>query len=185
MTALTSKKMAGFVILALLFSFAGATEENSKSNKNIYVYKNEHGDLVFTDQARPGAKRVNMNRNTVIMPATNTDIVMTDSQPQSVSQYKIALTRPAPQQTIRDNNGVVQVSGQISPKLGQGHKFRFKLDGQLRQKPHSNAHFVLRNVDRGEHNVVLELINAKDEVVAISETVTFHLFRASILHHKP
>jgi hypothetical protein len=177
--------MAGFFILALLFCATGSCEENTKSKKkNIYVYKNDRGTLVFTDQARPGARLVNMNHNTLTMPATNTNIVTAEPTSGSAAQYKVAITRPTAQQTIRDNNGVVQVSGQISPQLGQGHKFRLKLDGEIRQKPHSNAHFVLRNVDRGEHQVVLELLNAKEEVIAASEAITFQLFRASILHNK-
>ena len=40
--------------------------------------------------------------------------------------------------------------------------------------------FALRNIDRGEHQIKLELLNEKGKVIASSEAVTFYMHRARI-----
>ena len=170
------------VILILSLSLNAFAQTN---NKKIYVYKDENGNMVFTDKAQANAKQIDVKTNTMTMPATDTSVLTTDNDKVATKvKYKIQLTQPSNKQTIRNNQGKVEISATISPKLTQNYKFRLKLNGKITQKPHAIANFVLKDVDRGEHFIVIELIDEKQQVIAQSDQITFYLFRTSILHNR-
>lgn len=172
------------VAIVLLFNSTMTTASND-TGKKVYVYQDQKGNTVFTDQAKPGAKLVDMTHNTLTMPATDTRIVTQVEEQSTTPQYRVTINSPKQKQTIRDNQGIVEIYGAVTPsKVSFNHEFRLKLDGKIIQKPHANAHFVLRDVDRGEHTIVLELINDNQQVIASSTAVTFYLFRTSILHNR-
>lgn len=152
--------------------------------QKVYVYKNDKGELVYSDQPSPGAKPVKIKQQTLTMPATNTAILDELQAQDQVKAVKttIIIKHPQAKATIRNNHGEVTVIGQVSPTMQHGYKVRLKLDGQIRQKPHAKVHFVLRGISRGEHNIVLELLDDKGKVLATSEPRTFYLFRTSVLH---
>lgn len=167
------------LILSVNISFF--TQAN---NKKIYVYQDENGNTVFTDTKRPNAKELNVKTNTMTMPATDTSVLQpTVSDESSKVKYDLRISQPNHQQTIRNNSGRVEIAADITPSLRHDYQYRLKLDGKHIQKPHASAHFVLNDVDRGEHSIVLELINDQQRVIATSEAVTFYLFRASTLHN--
>lgn len=167
-----------FLTAMLMLSFYTQAD-----NKKIYVYTDEKGNTVFTDTKRPNAKEVNVKTNTMTMPATDTSVLQpTVSDESSKVKYDLRITTPNQQQTIRNNSGRVEIAGNITPSLRHDYHYRLMLDGKQIQKPHASAHFVLNDVDRGEHSIVLELINDQQRVIATSEAVTFYLFRASVLH---
>lgn len=168
-----------FLTVMLMLSFNAQAD-----NKKIYAYQDENGNTVFTDKAKPNAKEVDVRTNIMTMPATDTSVLQPTVSDESIKvNYKLRITQPSHQQTIRENSGRVEIAGNIAPSLRQNYRYRLKLDGKQIQKPHASAHFVLNDVDRGEHNIVLELINDQQRVIATSEAVTFYLFRASALHN--
>jgi hypothetical protein len=165
------------VICALCFGQA----VNANTTK-VYVHKDKNGILVFTDKPVPGATLVNLNHKTLTMPATDTSILSRLQAEDEIKaiEYRISINQPDDKATIRDNNGIVRVAGQVLPSMRHDHRVRLRLDGKIWQKPHKNAVFILRNIDRGEHSVVLELIDEKDKVIASSDPSIFYLFRASV-----
>jgi hypothetical protein len=40
--------------------------------------------------------------------------------------------------------------------------------------------FVLRNIDRGEHIIKMQLLNDKGKIIASSKPITFYMHRASV-----
>ena len=183
MKILTRRFISVFLTVTLSLSLSALAQAN---NNKIYVYQDENGNPVFTDKARPNAKPIDVKTNTMTMPATDTSILQNgvDEAPKPVN-YTITITQPRHQQTIRNNEGKVEVTANVTPRLQQNNKFRLKLDGKIRQKPHATADFVLKDVDRGEHTIVIELINEQQKVIATSQKHTFYLFRTSILHNRP
>ena len=171
-------------LLALLLVLAAIS--SLAAPQKVYVYKDKNGNTVFSDQPRPGAKEFKFNSKTMTMPATDTSIFDRLRAQDEVKpvKYQLDVNQPEEKATIRDNGGQVNISGQVSPALKFGQKVQLKLDGQIVQKPHSNVIFVLRNIDRGEHTIVLELLDAQGKVIASSKPRTFYLFRASVLHNK-
>lgn len=95
----------------------------------------------------------------------------------------IAITSPKSQETIHDNTGKVPVKVAISNNgaLAAGTVIRALLDGRPHGPPQDSTSFVLQNVDRGEHTLQVQLLDAAGNSVASSDSVTFYLWQASAL----
>lgn len=145
----------------------------------VYVWRDENGVLVFSDSPRPGAEEVKVEEKNDVLPSVDTSIL--DITPQVIEdKYEVVVTQPEQNATIRDNSGSVFVSGGIKPIFKRGFKVRLILDGKVYEKPQTHSMFALRNIDRGEHQIKLELLNEKGKVIASSEAVTFYMHRARI-----
>ncbi|MCG7566690.1 DUF4124 domain-containing protein [Pseudoalteromonas sp. CnMc7-15] len=164
-----------FMVLGLSAFNANAT------NKSIYVWKDENGVLVFSDSPRKGAEKVKLNSPAMSMPSTNTQILEQDNSADQGVNFSVAITTPNQEETIRDNTGSVHVTGQVSPRFMQGHRVQLMLDGKPYDKPQSSTVFVMRNVDRGAHQVRLRLVDGNGKQLATSEPVTFYLHRRSVI----
>ncbi|GLX83466.1 DUF4124 domain-containing protein [Thalassotalea eurytherma] len=165
----------GLVLACTLICDATAQSKKAK----IYVWTDEAGNTVFSDSPKPGAQEKIIPENKNVLPSVNTKQL--DITPQKLpDDFTIDITQPADSETVRDNTGSVHVIGRIKPIFKQGYKIQLLLDGKLTEKPQSRSMFVLRNVDRGEHQIQLQLLNQKGKVIASSESVTFYMHRASI-----
>jgi hypothetical protein len=58
------------------------------------------------------------------------------------------------------------------------------MDGKPYGADHHTLEFTLEGVERGEHSLQVQLIDAKDALVSASPSVTFHLWQASVLFPK-
>lgn len=165
------------LITLLLICISIATPANTNSAK-IYVWRNEAGVLVFSDSPRAGAEEMEVKKDPTIIPSANTSIL--DITPKVVAEtYSVDITQPENHATVRDNTGSVYISGRISPVFKQGYTIQLYLDNKPYESPQAQAMFLLRNVDRGEHQVKFDLINDKGKVIASSKIVTFYMHRAS------
>ncbi|WP_234399056.1 DUF4124 domain-containing protein [Pseudoalteromonas sp. T1lg75] len=164
------------VVLLSILSTAWAAP-----SKSIYVYKDENGVLVFSDTPRKGAEKVTLNAPIMNMPTIDTSVLdETDDELEAV-KFNITITSPTQEETIRDNTGSVHISGQVKPRFLQGHSVQLFMDGQAYGEPQSSSLFALRDVDRGEHSLVLKLLNSEGEVLASSKSVTFFMHRRSVI----
>jgi hypothetical protein len=66
-------------------------------------------------------------------------------------------------------------------KIAAGHRLRVLLDGKAFGAEQRTPDFVLQGVERGEHSLQIQLVDAGDAVVATSSAVTFYLWQASSL----
>lgn len=154
----------------------------AEANK-VYVWRNEQGNLVFSDSPKPGAEEIAeeieiKNRQTIIS-SVNTSIL--DATPRTVQEeYQVEISQPEDHATIRDNSGSVYISGRVAPVFKRGYKVRLIFNGKQHSEPQSRSVFILRDVDRGEHKIKLELINNKGKVIASSKERTIYLHRARV-----
>lgn len=145
----------------------------------VYVWRDENGVLVFSDSPRAGAEEVKIKEDALTLPSVDTSIL--DIKPQIIDDsYEVVVTQPEDNATIRDNSGSVYVAGGIKPIFKRGYRIQLYLDGKAHGKPQTHSMFALRNVDRGEHQIKMELIDDKGKVIASSEQVTFYMHRASV-----
>lgn len=99
---------------------------------------------------------------------------------------------PAPAPTLvlntpRDDEPLVNTAGQVTlaasvdpaPPPEAQARFRFLLDGAV-VATESQPRAELENVDRGTHQVRVQLVDAQGKVLAESEAITFHLIRPSV-----
>ncbi|MDG1752799.1 MAG: DUF4124 domain-containing protein [Thalassotalea sp.] len=172
---MTILKLFVFIILNVVISFP-----TSATSTKVYVWRNADGVLVYSDSPKPGAEEVEVKESNNMSSSIDTSIL--DINPKAIEEkYQVEVTQPANNATIRDNTGSVYVSGRIKPIFKQGLKIQLLLDNQPYEKPQSHSMFVLRNIERGEHQLKMDLINDKGKVIASSEPITFYMHRASVI----
>ncbi len=176
---MTRENMRKFVLLLLLCLIA--TQTLAADNKKLYVWRNAEGVLVFSDspQADVKADTVNIDTSHNIIKSVDTSI-LDGTTTAAVDKISIEILKPSADQTIRDNAGSVYISGAIRPSFKRGLSVVLKLDDKKIKGPQKSAVFILRNIDRGEHKVQLEVWNESDKVIAVSPPVTFFVHRASV-----
>ncbi len=134
---------------------------------------------MYSDSPKPGAEEIEVQESNKMSSSIDTSIL--DINPKAIEEkYQVEINQPAQNATIRDNTGSVYVSGRVKPIFKQGLKIKLLLDGKLYEKPQTHSMFVLRNVERGEHQLKMDLINNKGKVIASSEPITFYMHRASV-----
>jgi hypothetical protein len=93
----------------------------------------------------------------------------------------IRVLSPASEATIFDNNGVVAVDIQLTPALHlhAGHRIRVRLDDTVLAPDRTQAQFQLEDVDRGEHWLRIEVLDAGSNILISAAPVKFQVWRAS------
>ncbi len=168
--------------LLLLLTMLLGVQAAAAPNK-VYVWRNADGNLVFSDSPKPGAEEIAeeievKNKQTII---SSVDTSVLDVTPRTVQEeYQVEITQPEDHATIRDNSGSVYISGRVAPVFKRGFKVRLLFDGEPHSEPQTRSVFILRDVDRGEHKIKLELINNKGKVIASSKERTIYLHRARV-----
>ncbi|TWX55300.1 DUF4124 domain-containing protein [Colwellia hornerae] len=148
------------------------------TSTKIYVWRSDDGILVFSDSPKPGAEEVEIREPNT---ASSVDTSMLDLTPKVIKDdYQVEINQPKPNATIRDNTGSVYIAGSIKPIFKQGLTIQLFLDGIPHQSPQSHSMFVLRNIDRGEHVIKMQLLNEKGKIIASSKPITFYMHRASV-----
>ncbi len=155
----------------------------SATSTKIYVWRNADGVLVYSDSPKPGAEELEVKDPNNMSSSIDTSIL--DINPKVIEEkYQVEISQPVDNATIRDNTGSVYVSGRIKPIFKQGLKIQLMLDNKPYEKPQSHSMFVLRDIERGEHQLKMDLINNKGKVIASSKAVTFYMHRASVIKAK-
>jgi len=168
--------IARFCIFFILLTQATSVFAGSAK---IYVWHNEQGVLVFSDSPKPGAEEVDVKESNTVKSSIDTSIL--DIKPKVIaSDYQVEIIQPESKATVRDNTGSVYVSGRIKPIFKRGLKIQLYLDGKPYEKPQTHTMFVLRNIDRGEHQIKMSLTDDQGKVIATSSPVTFYMHRISV-----
>ena len=147
----------------------------------IYVWRNENGDLVYSDTPRPGAEEIKTKPGNVIQSSTQIDTQVLDIKKQEIlEEYQVTINQPKNNATIRDNTGSLYISGVVTPIFKRGLAVQLILDDEPYQQPQNHTRFSLRNVNRGEHQIKMQILNEKGKVIALSDPITFYMHRASV-----
>ncbi|RJE76045.1 hypothetical protein BGP78_13610 [Pseudoalteromonas sp. MSK9-3] len=162
------------IIIGCLVFISCASIADSK----VYRWKDDNGNWVFSDVPHKGAQEIHLNKS-MTMPAIDTKILNTQSQQQAIG-YSANITSPNNEQTLRENTGTIYVTGQIEPSFTNGLKVQLTLNGKATGPMQTSTTFVLNNVPRGEHTLVLKLYNAQGKTLAQSDSTTFFLHRKSV-----
>ncbi|WP_445940359.1 DUF4124 domain-containing protein [Pseudomonas sp.] len=148
----------------------------------VYTYIDAEGNRVFTDKPRSGdVERVELAPSNS-MPTIQTQTAPTVEAPPEPSQ-RYSLLRilvPQPDATIRDSAGNLIVSINSEPKLFPQHSYRLLLDGVQVGEAGSSPVFPLENIDRGTHQLAVEIIDLQGRIIERTPTQPFHMLRISL-----
>ena len=171
--------MRWLILLIVLAQTAMASEGE------IYKWILPDGSIQYSD--RPpvkGAQKVELKPLQTYSPpsispapSANTEAKRDDSD----SQYEMfAIATPADEEAIRDNAGNITITFDVSPKLVGGHVIDVFMDGRKVSRS-TGAAVTLSDVSRGAHRLHAVILTGNGTEVARTDTVTFHLKRASAL----
>ena len=164
-----------FILILLLFIPA----INAQETKKVFVTRDANGVLVFSDSPQVGAEELTLSSRANIMAATDPTLPL--AKKPAAEPFKVEIVQPEEQGTVRDNTGSVYVSGKISPMFERGLMVRLLVDGKAQTEPQNNTVFILRDIERGEHKLQMELFDKNGKIIATSPVTTFYLHRASVI----
>lgn len=150
----------------------------------VFTYIDAQGNRVFTDQ--PGtrnAKRVPLATSNRMSANPNGAAPMTSAKNQAKPLFHYDMLRvlvPDPDATIRSTAGELIVSVTSEPGLQQGHRYRLLLDGQPTAEPGPSPVFALSNIDRGSHQLSVEILDEQGRTVERTANQPFHMQRISL-----
>jgi hypothetical protein len=152
---------------------------------DTYRYVDERGNVVYTDQWRPGAQRVDQAPGGVI-PAP--DIVKrkpetaAGSSAQAAAIEQVAIRSPGPDETVWDDGeGHLDVAVSVSPAIKPGQYLRALLDGSPRDAVSGNGSLRLSDMDRGTYTLQVAVVDQSGRTLSVSEPVVFHYKKHSAL----
>ncbi len=149
----------------------------------VYTYIDAEGNRVFTDKPKAGnAQRVTITpsngMSAVPSPAPAAAPAQTDTPALAYQMLRILL--PQPDATIRDSAGNLIVTATSEPVLHPGHGYRLLLDGQVVGAAGRSPVFALENVDRGTHQLAVEIVDAQGRIVERTPSQPLHMLRISL-----
>ncbi|MDH4610365.1 DUF4124 domain-containing protein [Pseudomonas sp. BN102] len=168
--------MTRFLLLALLFLGQPVLAE-------VYTYIDDEGNRVFTDRPKPGnAKRLELvPSNAMARPAPIQPPPLYQAPiPREQGYQVLRILVPEPDATVRDGEGNLIVSAMSEPGLRANHSYRLLLDGQPVAEPGRSPVFPLQNLDRGTHQLAVEVIDEQGRVVERTPSQPVHIMRVSL-----
>lgn len=144
----------------------------------VYVWRDANGVLVFSDSPKPGSEEVNLTTKINLMEAPDP---FHPRQQEEHIPFSIEITSPEQEATIRDNTGTVHVRGRVQPRFVRGFQIALKVNGDIYGEPQTSTTFILRDHDRGEHQLQLLLLDQSGKQLAESDIITFYLHRRTVI----
>ena len=171
----------------LLFGSAGAAAQ-------VYKVVDENGNVTYTDQPpETGAEAVDLPEIGVVETAPPKPLPGRDpadeaageegaepSERELRSMYRdFRLVSPTPDQSLWGTGNAVAVSWTAGAALQPGMQVRIAVDGNERP-PTTAPTTLIEGLDRGEHTVSADLVDARGRVIASAEPVPFYIHQNSV-----
>jgi len=177
------KAFAGFVSLAISLSLFAEGE--------IYRIVDKDGNVIYTDE-RPaeGAEPMDLPPLSVIesdiqvpVPGNQSAAAAEAAKPPTLTdlsrQYQdFRITQPENEETFWGTANTVVVAWGTSQPVPPEFSARLFVDGKPQDVPPGGS--VTLTLDRGEHQVYAELVDARGRKIIVTETVTFFVQQATV-----
>lgn len=170
--------MAVRTLALVLLAVVSVTAAHAK----VYTWIDENGVLHYSDKPVKGvqAKRVATEAGNVV-PRLNDGVMHTAAPPRKATGFEVAIKSPANEATVRDNQGILNIVGSVSPTpKGSGYSYRLRMDGRVLGDASDEPNFDLMNVNRGAHKLKIEMLDKTGKVIASSPVKIVYLHRQSV-----
>jgi hypothetical protein len=159
----------------------------SAQQDKVYKTTDKNGVIRYSDKAQDGATQIilpaaNQLSSLQLAPKkpTSLNLSSTSINQGSATTSDVTILEPSNGQTIRSNPGSVPVSVSISPKPLGTTLVQAVINNQAVGN-FSESNFTLQGLPRGEHSLIVKITDQSGKVLALSDPVTFYLFRQSII----
>ena len=152
----------------------------SSSPMTIYKVVEKDGSVTYTDKPQQNAEPLAFDVKTqnVVTAAKVTPPPPTKPTAPKPN-YRVVITSPAPEATIRNNLGEFTISA-AQPGAPKAPIYRLIFD-DVPLASNSSGVFKLSGIHRGAHTYKVELTNNKGKTLASSPLQTLYLHQASAL----
>ncbi|OLF56615.1 DUF4124 domain-containing protein [Pseudomonas chlororaphis] len=152
----------------------------------IYRYTDANGNAAYSDRPPAGVPSQVVepsppNRSAAprLTPTPGTEKTATP-QASAPIYSTLELSGVPDGGVVRANNGAFTVEVRLQPRLRSEHRLRLQLDGQPYGQAGHLPSLPLRDIDRGEHRLAVQVLDG-ERVVQQSPALTFTLLRT----HRP
>jgi hypothetical protein len=151
----------------------------------VYKHVDEAGNVTYSDAPqKKGDQPISLPEPTTIkIPPTPKSSSSEGSRKaataKTIKYDSVAIVTPANDESIRSNSGDVTVQFTSSPPLQGSHLYVVFVDGAKKQESAATS-VNLTNLDRGSHTAIVHIQDEKEQTLATSAPVTFHLLRQSV-----
>ena len=155
--------------------------------KDVYKWTNEEGVVIYSDTYQDGAERVRVpGGKSSSSPASSEMADQSQgggegSATGEAGYTSLEIVQPENDATIRNNEGTIAVGLVVAPALAEGHSIKIVVDGAELEGEMRGTQFSLNNLNRGTHSLVTRIVDADGNVLISSNSINFHLRKASIL----
>ena len=149
-----------------------------------YRWTDANGVVHYSDRPQEGAEVIQLPKTTAstrpISPqirTTSLDEPAETAQP-AFAYESIEVSAPAPEETLWNIGGVLNVSLNLQPALQSGHQVRVYFDGEARVV--AGTSFQLQEVFRGAHNIQAEVLDENGQLMGRSQPTRFYVQQNAI-----
>ncbi|MGI9202592.1 MAG: DUF4124 domain-containing protein [Woeseiaceae bacterium] len=149
-----------------------------------YRWTDANGVVHYSDRPQEGAEVVQLPESTVstrpfVPQITNTSQdETTESTEISFAYDSIEVSAPAPEETLWNIGGVLNVTLNLQPALQAGHQVRVYFDGEASVV--AGTSFQLQEVYRGAHNIQAEVLDENGQLMGRSQPSRFYVQQNAI-----
>ena len=164
----------------------------------IYKYVNPQGGITYTDRHHSGATKVDLPKLNVVsqpdvaIPKAVDDLTPTTAEPAKPPAPVIAkqnytqldILRPENKETIYNQPNIL-VEVQVAPELASGDKIVLFLDKAT--APYylgTKTKIDLHNIDRGEHTLLVQIIDEQGKVLISSQEITIYVKYSTVFQRE-
>jgi len=160
---------------------------------SIYSYLDENGQRIYTDAPPTEQKSATPLKLRPInsLPAVsakpiskqrNTDSEQKTERPNIYSQLQI--TSPTHDSTFLANDRSLTITASSSPQLLPEHSYQLWLDGSAHGASSQSSTWRVEDIDRGTHNLQVQILNAAGESIAQSDSIVIHLRQTTLANRR-
>lgn len=179
--------------LTLFILLTTGVSWNTVAANETVMYKkvDKNGKVTFTDKPIPGSTPITIKTNTNVVKTPKPTLIQRqpkdapneDKGEQAFKYEVLSIDSPSNDKAVRANDGDINVIVGITPNIQPQHSLQLLLDGEAVGTAQKGPYFSLNNVNRGTHQLSVKVIDDESkDTVQTSESITFHLLRASRLN---
>ncbi|CAD5110501.1 DUF4124 domain-containing protein [Zestomonas carbonaria] len=150
----------------------------------VYTYIDAEGNRVFTDRPTAGnAQRLQLApTNAMPAPRPGTPQAPQVAAPPAPPSYQLLrILVPEPDAAVQNGtSGDLIVTATSEPGLLPGHQYRLLLDGEPAGEPSRSPVFQLTNIDRGTHQIAVEILDTNGSILERTPSQPVHILRTSL-----
>jgi hypothetical protein len=150
--------------------------------KDFYKVITPDGEVIYSDTYIPGAERIRVigSKTTSAEGADSEGEAAVGTFAEGSIYTNFEIMQPENEQTIRSDEGNINVGLLLTPGLAAGHSIQVFIDGTRIAGEMRSTQFSLNGLTRGSHSLKINVVDDQGSTLAEAPGVVFHLRKSAI-----